>query len=167
MNSDIMFGNAEIRYKEAKEHVDSDKNICVRNAQEAFELYLKTSFKLLGLKYDFYHNINEVLLNSEFMKFCKEENIQNELLTALLRGNEVLLKWREISFYSGDKKITDLIHRFVKEEATLALYYAESAMVFCNIIRGITLKRPVSIVANKKSESVCGIKKRLMKMLSF
>jgi HEPN domain-containing protein len=132
---------------EAKNHNASRKfDLCVRRAQEAFELYLKTAFRYIGREYSKSHDIKQEIydLCSSLDKYHSE----SKAVAQIVLRHQVLNMWREPSFY-GDEKL-GISEIFTEKESELALFYVEEISWFCRTIRAHEYGKQVS---NPKSVS--------------
>lgn len=125
---------AEKIEKEAITYKDSrNYDLCIRRAQEAFELYMKTIFKLLKESYPTYgkkgHELcKEIVKVYPKLKYILEKSyFSKEEFVQILRGSFILSEWRERALYGEEKLQPISIHEsFIQKEVDLALKYIET-----------------------------------------
>lgn len=108
---------AEARVKDAEEACNEENYpYAVRLSQEAVELSLKASLRLVGIEYPKIHDVSDILVISEsrFPDWFRGE------IAFLAETSKKLAKKREISFYGGEGELLspeDLISRDDAEDA--------------------------------------------------
>ena len=124
----------EIQREATELHKKCSYDLCVRRAQESFELYLKFILTLLGrgAKEIWGHELSKLINEEErnIKKVLKEylnfnDNYTNEIIARIKLGSRTLGLWRELAFY-GDMNLKKF--KFFKaKEAELALEYVSEA----------------------------------------
>lgn len=138
-----LYSKAEEIKREAsrlkKEQCNYD--LSVRRSQEAFELYLKVTFKLIKQEYPTTSRGHE-LSNQIRAIYEKVKNILKHYgfpkgdIVTILRGSQVLALWRNPALY-GEEKLEDLgiSGTFTEKEADLALDYVSKVSSLCFDVR--------------------------------
>jgi len=129
---DKFYSKATSILDEAREHVKKfEYDLCVRRSQEAFELFLKTMFKLIGEEYPQKHEISQEIYDMH--SSLKKYDFSAQKVAQIVHRNRTLGVWREKSFY-GDEKL-GVTSIFTEHEARLALSYAEDISTDCYVVR--------------------------------
>jgi HEPN domain-containing protein len=117
---------------EARDHAKKfEYDLCVRRSQEAFELYLKTMFKLIEKEYPRKHDVGEEIY--QVYNALKKYGFSTQKVAQLVHRNHTLSQWREKAFYGDDELNVGSI--FVDEESKAALLYAEGMSIDCSSVR--------------------------------
>ena len=116
-------------------------DLCVRRSQEAFELFLKIVFKLMGKEYPTSikgHELSEQIMSiyEKLKAALKDYYFPKEDIVRIIIGSKVLHLWRNISLY-GEEKLekVGISKIFTEKEAELALDYLNKVSQLCDILR--------------------------------
>jgi HEPN domain-containing protein len=116
------FSKAISLRSEAKNHYNkSHYDLCVRRSQDAFEMFLKSLFRLIDIEFPAAHDLKQKLY--DVYKPLEKYGISVEETAKIILANETLTLWRDRAFY-GDEKLR-VSGCFGKNEADLALFYVE------------------------------------------
>jgi HEPN domain-containing protein len=126
------FNKAGTILDEARSRARSfDYDLAVRRAQEAFELHLKSLFRFLHRTYPETHDLKKQIY--ELSVALNEFSFDSRQVARLVLANSMLALWRSPAFYGDETlKVGGL---FDASEANLAISYAESAQLACEIVR--------------------------------
>lgn len=140
---DELYSKAGRILEEARLRMNAyDWDLTVRRSQEAFELYLKSLFRYAQREYPRDHDLKKQIY--ELTEALKQSQVDSRQVARLVLGNSVLSLWRSPAFY-GDETL-EICGLFNDGEAKLALSYAESAQLLCNIVRSGVYTRAHSVV---------------------
>ena len=129
---DKFYSKARSILDEAREHARKfEYDLCVRRSQEAFELFLKTMFKLIGQEYPQKHDVSQEIYGVH--SSLKKYDFSAQKVAQIVHRNRTLGLWREKAFY-GDEKL-GVTSIFTEHEARLALSYAEDISTDCYVVR--------------------------------
>jgi HEPN domain-containing protein len=116
------FNKAISLLSEAKNYYKkSNYDLCVRRSQDAFEMFLKSLFRLIDIEFPSAHDLKQKLY--DVYKPLEKYGISVEETAKIILANETLTLWQERAFY-GDEKLR-VSGCFGKNEAELALFYVE------------------------------------------
>jgi len=128
---DKFYSKANAILAEAQDHAKKyEYDLCVRRSQEAFELFLKIMFKLIGKEYPQRHEISEEIY--QVFSALKIFDFSAQKVAQIVHRNRTLSLWRDKSFY-GDEKL-NVASIFTDEEAKVALRYAEDIQFDCSML---------------------------------
>ncbi|MCD6514366.1 MAG: HEPN domain-containing protein [Candidatus Odinarchaeota archaeon] len=99
----------------------------VRLSQEAVELSLKASLRLVGIEYPKIHDVSDILIISKnrFPEWFRRE------IPFLAETSKKLVKKREISFYGGEEGFLSPEDLISKEDAEDAVKRAKKVTRLC------------------------------------
>ena len=125
---DRHYTKARAVLEEARNHLQKHNyELCVRRAQEAFELFLKTVFLFIEKEYPKEHDIsNEIYKVRTLLRGFR---FSDQKVAQIVVRNKTLNLWRNPSFYGDEKlKVSGI---FGEKEAQVALQYANDMDVDC------------------------------------
>jgi len=133
MTKIIMLASAYLRqaYSRLKDAKDAlnDKNYpyALRLSQEAVELSLKASLRLVGIEYPKVHDVSDILLDvgDRFPKWFMSE------LRFLAKASYILASKREIAFYGGEEELLSPDELIDRNEGKEAVEMAEKVYTLC------------------------------------
>jgi HEPN domain-containing protein len=129
---DKFHSKANAVLQEAREHLRKlEYDLCVRRSQEAFELFLKTMFKLIEREYPQEHDISKEIY--QVFSVLNQFAFSATNVAQIVHRNRTLGQWRDKSFY-GDEKL-NVTSLFTELESKVALSYAEEISTTCYRLR--------------------------------
>lgn len=132
------YSKARAVLEEARNHLKIyNYELCVRRAQEAFELFLKTIFMLIEKEYPREHDISSEIY--KVLSLLKGFGFSNQKVAQIVLRNKTLSLWREPSFYGDEKlKVSGI---FGREDAIAALKYADEMDYDCARVKSEIIRR--------------------------
>lgn len=132
------YSKARAVLDEARNHLQIyNYDLCVRRAQEAFELFLKMIFLLIEKEYPKDHDISNEIYKVH--TFLKEFKFSDQRVAQIVLRNKTLSLWRNPSFYGDEKlKVSGI---FGQNEARVAFQYAEEMDSDCSRLKSEIIRR--------------------------
>jgi len=112
-------------------------DLCVRRAQEAFELLSKTVFSFMGCEYPREHDVSRALY--QIIGLLQEYGITTQRAAQMVLRGKTLAVWRDLAFY-GDERL-NVTGLFGEDEARLALRWAAEMSTDCYLVKTKILDR--------------------------
>ncbi len=112
-------------------------DLCVRRAQEAFELLLKTLLQFIEREYPRDHDVGKVLY--EVMDLLRDLGMTAERVARIVLRSKTFQVWRDRAFY-GDEQLK-VAHLFGPSEANLALQWANEMRADCELVKTTVWQR--------------------------
>ena len=146
---DKLYAKAEKIKQEALDLKNNryEYDLCVRRSQEAFELFLKTMFKLMKEKYPTKrggHELSKQIISiyEKFKIILNDYYVPKKDIVRIMIGSKILHSWRNVSFY-GEEKLEEIgiSDIFTEKEAELALDYVNKASQLCYLVRDYSYKK--------------------------
>jgi HEPN domain-containing protein len=138
---DGLFTKAGTILAEARSRLNAfDHDLAVRRAQESLELSLKSLFRFLQLDYPATHDVRKELYT--LSETLKNYAIEKRQIARLVLAGSVLNLWRSPAFY-GDETL-NVGGIFDRQEAELAVSYAELGQIVTSVVRGRVYEKAAS-----------------------
>lgn len=135
---DHLYSRANSILNEARTQLRSfNYDLAVRRAQEALELYIKTTFRFTGTEYPKSHDIEKRIY--EVWQLLAEYDVTREQVARMVLANTTTSAWRSPSFY-GDERL-GVARLFRQKEAEVAIGYAEEVRNICEKVRSHLYRR--------------------------
>ncbi len=129
---DHLYSRANAVLDEARAQLRSfSHDLAVRRAQEAIELYIKTTFRFTGSEYPKSHDLEKTIY--EVWQLLAEYGVTREEVARMVLANATMAVWRTPSFY-GDERL-GVAKLFREKEAEVGIRYAEEARTVCEKVR--------------------------------
>lgn len=123
--AEAMYSKAETHLKAARESLKNyDSPAGIKNAQEAFEFFIKSIFLYSGYSYEKEHDVGKYLLSIE-----KDSGLSKEIVARIRVRSKTLDQWRNLAKYEDEELGIPSNKLFIEEEAKLAIKYAEDLAV--------------------------------------
>lgn len=106
-------------------------DLAVRRAQEALELYIKTTFRFTGTEYPRSHDVEKTIY--EVWQLLAEYGVTREAVARIVLANSTMAVWRTPSFYGNER--LGVAKLFCDKEAEVAIRYAEEVRTVCDRVR--------------------------------
>jgi HEPN domain-containing protein len=107
-------------------------DLCVRGSQDAFEMFLKSLFRLIDVESPATHDLKQKLY--DVYKPLEKYGVSVEDTARIILANETFALWRNRAFY-GDEKLR-VSGCFGKNEADLAMFYVKRLYFTVGLARG-------------------------------
>lgn len=138
---DHLYSRANAILGEARGQARSfNYDLAVRRAQEALELYIKTTFRFTETEYPKSHDLGKTTY--KVSQLLAEYQVTKEEVARVVLANATLGVWRIPSFY-GDERL-GVARLFRQKEAEVAIAYAEEVRVVCEKVRYQLYQRATS-----------------------
>ncbi len=138
---DHLYSRANAVLDEARAKLGSySHDLAVRRAQEAIELYIKTTFRFTGSEYPRIHDLEKTIY--EVSQLLAEYGVTREEVARMILANATMAVWRTPSFYGNERLAVAKLFR--DKEAEVAIRYAEEVRAVCDKVRYQLYQRAAS-----------------------